>query len=79
MNTFVTHNLISSTAPLLYRQAGVQCLELPRKCLPGVSYGLNAAFVVNGTMLCMLAAPRVQFSVSAGIGWPRYVLLNTIC
>jgi len=39
------------------------------------SYGYGVSLVwLIGTMVCLLAAPWVQLSVSAGSGWPHNVL-----
>jgi len=37
-------------------------------------YGMKAAVCLIGKMLCLLAAPWVQLSVSAGNGWPHNAL-----
>jgi len=40
--------------------------------LPSVGYGVSVW--LNGAMVCLLAAPRVQLSINHGNGWPQNAL-----
>jgi len=40
------------------------------------SYGVKAIVWLIGAMVCLLAAPWVQLSVSADNGWPHNALLH---